>query len=78
MSAAILAGASLVAGPADARVVCKRICDDGYCERKCWEERVDRDRYRDEDRREDRDRYRYRDRDDSRHCVQVGPALVCD
>jgi hypothetical protein len=75
LSAATLAGAALVAGPADARVVCKRICDDGYCERKCWEERGDRDRHWDEDRRGDR----YRDRDgDRRHCVQVGPALVCD
>ena len=77
LSAAALAGASLVASPADARTVCKRVCDDGYCEKKCWEERGDRDRRWDGDRDwdTDRDRGRYRER---RNCVQVGPAMVCE
>ena len=91
LAAATLTGASLVAGPADARLVCRRICDDGFCERKCWEERGDRDRREergDRDRREergerdrrwdgdrDRERGRYRER---RNCVQVGPAVVCE
>ena len=81
LSAAILAGAALVPSPADARVVCKRICDDGHCERKCREVYEDRDRHRDEDHRRYEDRREDRDRDgdrDRRHCVQVGPTMVCD
>jgi hypothetical protein len=69
VSAATVVGASLVASPADAREVCKRVCDVGYCQQRCWTE--DREVYR------DRDRRWYRDRD-RRNCLQVGPASVCN
>jgi hypothetical protein len=73
VSAATVVGALLVASPGDAREVCKRVCDEGYCRQKCWTE--DREVYRDRDRdRWDRDRW---DRD-RRNCLQVGPAAVCD
>ena len=71
VSAATVVGASLVASPADAREVCKRVCDEGYCQQRCWTE--DREVYRDRD----RDRRWYRDRD-RRNCLQVGPASVCN
>ena len=67
VSAATVVGASLVASPADAREVCKRVCDEAYCQQRCWTE--DREVYR------DRDRRWYRDR---RNCLQVGPASVCN
>jgi Ni/Co efflux regulator RcnB len=79
LAAATLTGASLAASPADARVVCRRICDDGFCQRRCWEERGDRDGRWDRGRDRDRDRDRYRDRyRERRNCVQVGPAVVCE
>jgi hypothetical protein len=74
VSATTVVGALLVASPGDAREVCKRVCDEGYCQQRCWTE--DREVYRD---RWNRARW-YGDRwdRDRRHCLRVGPAAVCD
>jgi hypothetical protein len=83
LSAALLpdrADASSLAGAAGARLaqdqpgivekvarVCGRVCDEGVCRTRCFDEDHDRDRRRDRDR--DRDR-------DHRDCSRVGPVAV--
>ena len=74
VSAATIIGALLIASPADAREVCKQVCDEGSCQQRCWTEDRDREVYRDRDRYGDRGRW---DRD-RRNCVRVGPASVCN
>jgi hypothetical protein len=64
---------------------CRRFCDDGFCQTRCFrrddDDDRDRDRrvFRDRDRDFDRDRYRDRDHDrDRRDCARVGPVVVCN
>jgi hypothetical protein len=84
-----LAGAAGVASAQDqlglvekVERVCRRFCDDGFCQTRCFfRHDDDDDRDRDRDRRvfRERDRDRDRDRDhDRRDCARVGPVVVCN
>lgn len=89
-----LAGAANVASAQDqlgiiekVERVCRRFCDDGFCQVRCFHRDDDDDRFRDRrvfrdrdhDRDFDRDRDRDRDHDrDRRDCARVGPVVVCN
>jgi hypothetical protein len=58
-TAAALSAATLLAGPANADQICRRVCDDGFCRTRCVE-RGDRLYLYDRDRDYDRDYYHHR------------------